>query len=85
MIWSLLLMSLSMVAVAWLAWKLVQRQERGDEALESLLKQDDDRAERGLRRAAGLSDEPTAGSPTAPPSGSPSGSTSGPDHSGTKP
>jgi hypothetical protein len=81
MIWSLLLMSLSMVAVAWLAWKLVQRQERGDDELESLLKQDDDRAERGLRRAAGLPDEPTAG----PPTGLPTGPPSGPDHSGTKP
>ena len=60
MIWSLLLMSLSMLAVAWLAWKLVQRQERGDDQLESLLKKDDDRAERGLRRAAGLPDEPPA-------------------------
>ena len=60
MIWSLLLMSLSMLAVAWLAWKLVQRQERGDDQLESLLKKDDDRAERGLRRAAGLPDEPSA-------------------------
>lgn len=57
MIWSLLLMTLSMLAVAWLAWKLVQKQERGDDQLESLLKQDDDRAERGLRRAAGLSDD----------------------------
>ncbi len=60
MIWSLLLMSLSMLAVAWLAWKLVQRQERGDDQLESLLKKDDDRAERGLRRAAGLPDEPAS-------------------------
>ncbi|MBM4051251.1 MAG: hypothetical protein FJ270_00685 [Planctomycetes bacterium] len=62
MIWSLLLMTLSMLAVAWLAWKLVQRQERGDDQLESLLKKDDDRAERGLRRAAGLPDKPTDGS-----------------------
>ncbi|MDI9409906.1 MAG: hypothetical protein QM519_00065 [Bacteroidia bacterium] len=60
MIWSLLLMSLSMLAVAWLAWKIVQRQERGDDQLESLLKRDDDRAERGLRRAAGLPDEPAS-------------------------
>jgi hypothetical protein len=55
----------------------VQRQERGDDELESLLKQDDDRAERGLRRAAGLPDEPEAGPPSGPPSG--------PDHTGTKP
>ncbi len=62
MIWSLLMMTLSMLAVAWLAWKLVQRQERGDDQLESLLKKDDDRAERGLRRAAGLPEEPIEGS-----------------------
>ncbi len=56
--WSLIFMALSMLAVAWLAWGVVQRQERGDQDLERLLKEDDDRAERGLRRAAGLPDEP---------------------------
>lgn len=59
--WPLILMSLSMLAVAWLAWKLVQRQERGDDHLESLLRKDDERADRGLRRAAGLPDEPAPG------------------------
>jgi hypothetical protein len=38
-----------MLGVAYLAWRLVQRQERGDARLEELLKADDERAERGRR------------------------------------
>jgi hypothetical protein len=43
-----------MLAVAFVAWKLVQRQERGDEELEAKLKADDERAERGRREEFGL-------------------------------
>lgn len=39
----------TMLLVAALAWKLVQRQERGDAELEAKLKADDERAERGRR------------------------------------
>jgi hypothetical protein len=38
-----------MPIVAFLAWRLVQRQERGDATLEAKLKADDERAERGRR------------------------------------
>lgn len=43
-----------MLAVAFVAWKLVQRQERGDEELEAKLRADDERAERGRREEFGL-------------------------------
>ena len=38
---------IGMVVVAFVAWKAVQRQERGDAALEAKLKADDERAARG--------------------------------------
>ena len=43
-----------MIGVAFAAWKLVQRQERGDAELEAKLKADDERAERGRREEFGL-------------------------------
>ena len=43
-----------MIAVAFFAWRLVQRQERGDAELEAKLKADDERAERGRREEFGL-------------------------------
>lgn len=42
-----------MLIVAALAWRLVQRQEQGDEALEAKLKADDERAARGREEEAG--------------------------------
>lgn len=47
-----------MLAVAFLAWKAVQRQERGDAELESKLRADDERAARGLRGDLGLPPDP---------------------------
>lgn len=47
-----------MLAVAFLAWKVVQRQERGDAELESKLRADDERAARGLRGELGLPPDP---------------------------
>jgi hypothetical protein len=38
-----------MLVVAYLAWRLVQRQERGDADLEAKLRADDERAARGRR------------------------------------
>ena len=38
---------IGMVVVAFVAWKAVQRQEKGDAALEAKLKADDERAARG--------------------------------------
>lgn len=49
-----------MLVVAFLAWKAVQRQERGDAALEAKLRTDDERAARGLREEQGLPPEPPA-------------------------
>jgi len=42
-----------MVAVAFIAWKAVQRQESGDSALEAKLKADDERAAKGRREEFG--------------------------------
>lgn len=36
-----------MAAVAWVAWKLVNRQERGDAAFQRKLDEDDERAAKG--------------------------------------
>lgn len=48
--WPLLVFAIvTMPIVALLAWKLVQRQERGDAELEAKLKADEERAERGRR------------------------------------
>ena len=38
-----------MLVVAYFAWRLVQRQERGDADLEAKLRADDERAARGRR------------------------------------
>jgi type II secretory pathway pseudopilin PulG len=50
---------LGMLATALAAWKLVQRQERGDAELEARLKADDERAARGRREELGLPPEKT--------------------------
>lgn len=48
--WPLLVFAIvTMPVVAIVAWKLVQRQERGDSQFEARLKADDERAERGRR------------------------------------
>ena len=44
---------IGMLVVAALAWRLVQRQEQGDEALEAKLKADDERAARGREEESG--------------------------------
>jgi len=44
----------SMVAIGTLVWNRVNAQERGDSDLERRLRADDERAEDGRRRRAGL-------------------------------
>jgi hypothetical protein len=44
-----------MLVVAVIAWRAVQRQERGDDALEAKLRADDERAARGRAAEAGAS------------------------------
>ena len=44
---SIALTIVGMLVVAFVAWRLVQRQERGDADLESKLRADDERAARG--------------------------------------
>lgn len=46
-----------MLAIAYVAWKAVQRQERGDAELAAKLKADDERAAAGLREEMGLPPE----------------------------
>ena len=41
-----------MLVVAYVAWRLVQRQERGDADLEAKLRADDERAARGREEEA---------------------------------
>jgi hypothetical protein len=48
---------LGMLATAFAAWRLVQRQERGDADLEARLRADDERAARGRREELGLPPE----------------------------
>jgi len=43
-----------MLAIAYVAWKAVQRQEKGDAELAAKLKADDERAAAGLRAEMGL-------------------------------
>ena len=43
-----------MLAVAYVAWKVVNRSEAGDAAFQAKLKADDERAKRGLREQSGL-------------------------------
>ena len=46
-----------MLAIAFVAWKAVQRQEKGDAELAAKLKADDERAAAGLRAEMGLPPE----------------------------
>ena len=46
---TMLVAIMGMIAVAFFAWKAVQRQESGDSALEAKLKADDERAAKGRR------------------------------------
>ena len=46
-----------MLAIAYVAWKAVQRQEKGDAELAAKLKADDERAAAGLRAEMGLPPE----------------------------
>ena len=46
-----------MLAIAYVAWKAVQRQEKGDAELAAKLKADDERAAAGLRAEIGLPPE----------------------------
>jgi membrane protein implicated in regulation of membrane protease activity len=46
---------IGMLVVAVIAWRAVQRQERGDDALEAKLRADDERAARGRAAEAGAS------------------------------
>ena len=50
-----------MLAIAYVAWKAVQRQEKGDAELAAKLKADDERAAAGLRAEMGLPPERPAG------------------------
>ena len=49
-----------MLAIAYVAWKAVQRQEKGDAELAAKLKADDERAAAGLRAEMGLPPERSA-------------------------
>ncbi len=44
---SLILMTSTMIVLGLVVWRLVSRQERGDDQFEAKLKADDERAERG--------------------------------------
>jgi hypothetical protein len=46
-----------MLAVAYAAWKVVNRREQADPDLQARLREDDERARRGLREEAGLPPE----------------------------
>ena len=50
---TMLVAIMGMIAVAFFAWKAVQRQESGDSALEAKLKADDVRAAKGRREEFG--------------------------------
>ena len=50
---TMLIAIMGMIAVAFFAWKAVQRQESGDSALEAKLKADDERAAKGRREECG--------------------------------
>jgi hypothetical protein len=50
---TMLVAIMGMIAVAFFAWKAVQRQESGDSALEAKLKADDERAAKGRREEFG--------------------------------
>lgn len=52
---------IGMLVVAVLAWRLVQRQEEGDGALEAKLKADDERAARGREEDAGRGNDGASG------------------------
>ena len=50
---TMLVAIMGMIAVAFFAWKAVQRQESGDSALDAKLKADDERAAKGRREEFG--------------------------------
>ncbi|MEI6474958.1 MAG: hypothetical protein WCO75_06160 [Planctomycetota bacterium] len=58
---TMLVAIMGMIAVAFFAWKAVQRQESGDTALEAKLKADDERAAKGRREEFGVPPDPPAG------------------------
>ncbi len=58
---TMLVAIMGMIAVAFFAWKAVQRQESGDSALEAKLKADDERAAKGRREEFGVPPDPPAG------------------------
>jgi hypothetical protein len=55
---SMVVIVISMVGVGILVWKKVGTQEHGDDAFEAMLRADDERAEAGRRRRAGLPPKP---------------------------
>ena len=58
---TMLVAIMGMIAVAFFAWKAVQRQESGDSALEAKLKADDERAAKGRREEFGVPPDQPSG------------------------
>ena len=58
---TMLVVIMGMIAVAFFAWKAVQRQESGDSALEAKLKADDERAAKGRREEFGVPPDQPSG------------------------